>query len=221
MLFQVFAVEPGVADGQEPLRRETQAGRSTSDPRLRAFEFQIYADRSLIDGDEAGFSVGLEYSAVLLITEAGMVPQSFKYQREGIGIGNVELDFLATFVNFAAGASFICDHRTLARFGRRSSAQAQDLIGLPQGPGAQVEKLVRFERARRRKAVAVALDQSSRFFRGALPRQLDFSFGHLCSDDTMRQRAPVAQLDRATDFESESGHRTELARVCFQQFNWR
>ena len=146
MLFQVFPVEPGVTSGQEPRRRETKVGRSTIDPLLRAFQLEIYADRSLIDGDEAGLTVGLELGAVLLITEAGMVPQAFEYQRESIGIGNFELNFLAALVDFAAGASFICHDGVLAVFGGRSSAQPQDPVGLPEGARGEIEKLIRFKR---------------------------------------------------------------------------
>ena len=115
-MFQVLPVESRVTGRQKPRRRETKVGRSTIDPRLWAFELEIYADRGLIDGDEAGVTVGLEFGAVLLITEAGMVPQAFEYQRKGVRIGNVEFDFLAALVNFAAGVTFICDDSVLALF---------------------------------------------------------------------------------------------------------
>src|ERR1700676_5177173 len=92
MLWGVFPVECSVTDGQKLRGRETQAGRSTIDPLLRAFELEIYTDRSLIDGDDPGLTVGLEFRAVLLIAEAGMVPQTFEYQRKGIRIGNFEFN---------------------------------------------------------------------------------------------------------------------------------
>lgn len=169
MLLPKLAVQAGVADRQELRRGETQAGCSTIDPILRAFDLQVDADRSFVDGDEPGFAGGSELSAELFIAEDWLVPKTVKYQREGVGIGYVEFDFLTALVAIARGGAFVGDHGALSSFRRRGLPQAQDPVGLSQGGGRQVEELVGFERARNGKRVAVPFDKSPRFLGGTVP----------------------------------------------------
>ena len=189
MLLPKLAVQAGVAGGQELRCGETQAGGGTIDPILRAFYLQVDADRSFIDRDEPGLAGGAKLSAELFVTEDWLVPEAVKYQGEGAGIGHLEFDFLAALVAVARGGTFIGDHGALGPFRRSGLAQAQDPVGLSKRGGGEVEELVGFEGARNGNRIAVAFDERPRFLGGAVPAQLDFSFGHLCSDDTMRQRA--------------------------------